>query len=94
MTPLPISDPSQVVLTCTAQQPSTAKSSSSAVTSSSSGGSQLVHSVLLVSENLDAVVQMRRLDGSKVLDTKSATPGIYYVKTAGGVWMKKLVLRK
>ena len=73
---------------------STAKSSSSAVTSSSSGGSQLVHSVLLVSENLDAVVQMRRLDGSKVLDTKSATPGIYYVKTAGGVWMKKLVLRK
>lgn len=73
---------------------STAKSSSSAVTSSSSGGSQLVHSVLLVSENLDAVVQMRRLDGSKVLDTKSATPGIYYVKTAGGIWMKKLVLRK
>lgn len=73
---------------------STAKSSSSAVTSSSSGGSQLVHSVLLVSENLDAVVQMRRLDGSKVLDTKSATPGIYYVKTAGGVWMKMLVLRK
>lgn len=42
----------------------------------------------------ETVVQMRRLDGSVVVNAKMAAPGIYYVQTSSGVWMKKAVLPK
>jgi hypothetical protein len=42
----------------------------------------------------DEIVEVRRLDGSVVKNFRAERPGIYYVRTAGGIWLKKVVLPK
>ena len=42
----------------------------------------------------DEVVEMRTLDGSLVKNSRNVKPGIYYMKTSRGTWIKKAVLPK
>ena len=66
--------------------------SSSSKGSSSSGKT----SIAMVRTELveDEVVEMRTLDGSLVKNSRNVKPGIYYMKTSRGTWIKKAVLPK
>ncbi|MCQ2054542.1 MAG: hypothetical protein MJY82_04525, partial [Fibrobacter sp.] len=69
------------------------QSSDSKDDSSSSEGSTFVKSFEAPSVGSEEVM-MRRLDGTLVKNAKNAVPGVYYVKTANGLWKKKVVLPK
>ena len=60
---------------------------------SSSGDSSPIPVVRSEMEH-NEIVEVRRLDGSIVKNSRTEKPGIYYVRTAGGTWLKKVVLPK
>lgn len=66
--------------------------SSSSKASSSSGKTSIAMTRTELVE--DEVVEMRTLDGSLVKNSRNVKPGIYYMKTSRGTWIKKAVLPK
>ena len=66
--------------------------SSSSKASSSSGKTSIAMTRTELVE--DVVVEMRTLDGSLVKNSRNVKPGIYYMKTSRGTWIKKAVLPK
>ena len=68
-------------------------SSSADKPKSSSGDSSPIPVVRSEMER-NEIVEVRRLDGSVVKNFRAEKPGIYYVKTSGGTWLKKVVLPK
>ena len=64
--------------------------SSSSKASSSSGKTSIAMTRTELVE--DVVVEMRTLDGSLVKNSGNVKPGIYYMKTSRGTWIKKAVL--
>lgn len=75
-------------------QGSSPSTSSSADKPKSSSGDSSPIPVVRSEMERDEIVEVRRLDGSVVKNFRAEKPGIYYVKTSGGTWLKKVVLPK
>lgn len=75
-------------------QGSSPSTSSSADKPKSSSGDSSPIPVVRSEMERNEIVEVRRLDGSVVKNFRAEKPGIYYVKTSGGTWLKKVVLPK
>ena len=75
-------------------QGSSPSTSSSADKPKSSSGDSSPIPVVRSEMERNEIVEVRRLDGSVVKNFRAEKPGIYYVKTSGGMWLKKVVLPK